>query len=182
VLEKSAAMLRLLQANGVSDVSMLEELLRKACQPEASPVRSATSVNNNMDRGPGSLDHNAKNFSKKELEPKLLNKQWDAISETLRRAVFEFVEAANVNGNLQAQLSNAQDNADLSKLYLPLFGADPEQQSRYQNDKLCKIYHVLWAMLGMMVYLVMRSEKCQSPDARLRRWRGSQVGDPSKEC
>jgi len=157
VLEKSAAMLRLLQANGVSDVSMLEELLRKACQPEALPVCSATSVNNNSER-PETPNPNAGRFSRKELEPKLLNKQWDAISEILRRAVFEFVGAANVNGNLQAQLSNAQGNADLSRLYESLFGTDPEEQSRYQNDKLCKIYHVLWAMLGKIVYLVMRSE------------------------
>jgi len=158
MLEKSAAMLRLLQANGVSDVSMLEELLHKACQPEAASPVCSTTINNTKTT-PAILDCHAGNFAGKELDPKSLNKQLDAISETLRRAVFEFVGAANVNGNRQAELSNAHDQGDLSRLYQSLFGMDPEARYQYQTHKLCKIFHVLWAMLGMIVYSVIRSEE-----------------------
>jgi hypothetical protein len=157
MLEKSAAMLRLLQANGVSDVSMLEELLRKACQPQASsPVCSATI--DNTERNPASLDHNASNLAGKELDPKLLNKKWNAISEMLRGAVFEFVGAASVNGNRHAELSTAHDNVDLSGLYQSIFGTDPDERSQHQKDKLCKIYHVLWALLGRIVHIMIRCE------------------------
>lgn len=178
LVEKHAAMLRLLRANNVSDAKMLGELLTKARQPQLPPSRTGTRITSfdivdNHTRG---LHRSVDTSISKTHESSFLNKQWNDIHKILRSAADEFLNEAGVDINHRAELCSMPDTVNLRRLYERLFGTDPEGQNQIFDDQLCKTSYVLWALLGAIVYAV-----ADSGDLRTRMQDFADAADPRLE-
>ena len=150
-VDQNTEMLRLLGANGITNVSMLEELLRRACQPKRSTIDSATSFTN-MDKILGSQDSIASSSLIQELEPNHLEGYWNTIREGLSQAIIKFIVfGAGAECDEKAQFSK-EHHINHTIFLRSVFGTDPEEQTQLQHHMLCKIHHVLYALLGKVIH------------------------------